>query len=102
MGKTSFSELINSQDKAVLVDFYADWCGPCKMMAPILQEVAKNLSDKIKVIKVDTDKNPDVSAQYGIRGIPTFILFKGGKILWRASGAMPKQQLESQLKPFIG
>ncbi|RYD71540.1 MAG: thioredoxin [Sphingobacteriales bacterium] len=100
MAKQTFGELIKS-DTPVLVDFYADWCGPCKVMAPVLEEVAKSMSGKMKVIKIDTDKNQAVSAQYGIQGIPTLILFKQGKILWRQSGAMPKHQLESSLKPFL-
>lgn len=100
MAKQTFNELINS-DTPVLVDFYADWCGPCKMMAPVLEEVAKSHQGKMKIIKIDTDKNPAISTIYGIQGIPTLILFKQGKILWRQSGAMPKHQLESSLKPFI-
>jgi thioredoxin 1 len=90
--KQSFNELINS-DTPLLVDFYADWCGPCKIMSPVVQEIARDMEGKIKVIKIDTDKNNTVSAQFGIQGIPTFILFKKGKILWRQSGAMPKQQM---------
>jgi thioredoxin 1 len=101
MAKQSFNELINQSETPVLVDFYADWCGPCKVMAPVLEEVAKSLNGKVKIIKIDTDKNQQVSAQYGIQGIPTLILFKQGKILWRQSGAMPKQQLENSLKPFL-
>jgi thioredoxin 1 len=101
MAKQSFNELINQSETPVLVDFYADWCGPCKVMAPVLEEVAKSLNGKVKIIKIDTDKNQQVSAQYGIQGIPTLILFKQGKILWRQSGAMPKQQLENSLKPIL-
>ncbi len=100
MAKQTFNALINSE-MPVLADFYADWCGPCKMMAPVLEEVARSLHGKMKVIKIDTDKNPAVTAQYGIQGIPTLILFKQGKILWRQSGAMAKHQLENALKPFL-
>ena len=100
MAKASFKELI-SADTPVLVDFYADWCGPCKTMALILEEVAADFKGKIKVIKIDTDQNPQVSQTYGIRGIPTFILFKKGEPIWRASGAMPKQQLESAIRQFL-
>jgi thioredoxin 1 len=98
--KTSFSDLINS-DTPVLVDFYADWCGPCKMMTPVIKEIAQDMSGKMKVIKIDTDKNPAVSSQYGIQGIPTFILFKNGKILWRQSGAMPKHQMANEIRKFV-
>jgi thioredoxin 1 len=101
MSKLSFNELI-SGSTPVLVDFYADWCGPCQTMSPIIEEVARGMSDKIKVIKINTDKNPNVSSQYGIRGIPTFILFQNGRVLWRASGAMPRREIEQQLKPFVG
>jgi thioredoxin 1 len=92
--KTPFSELINS-DQPVLVDFYADWCGPCKMMEPVIQELAKKFKEKIKIIKIDVDKNQQVSLQYGVRGVPTFILFKKGEILWQQSGAVPGHQLEN-------
>jgi len=98
--KQSFSELINS-DTPLLVDFYADWCGPCKTMAPVIQDIAKETDGKMKVIKIDTDKNPAISQQYGIQGIPTFILFKKGKVLWRQSGAMPKNQMTNQIKAFL-
>lgn len=100
MAKASFDELIKS-DTPVLVDFYADWCGPCKMMEPVVKEVAQNLAGRVKVIKIDTDRNPQVSAQYGIQGIPTFILFRQGKILWRQSGAVPKHVLENAVKPHL-
>jgi thioredoxin 1 len=100
MSKQTFSELING-DTPVLIDFYADWCGPCKMMSPVIEEVAKDMGDKLKVIKIDTDKNQAVSMKYGIQGIPTFMLFKNGKILWRASGAMPKHELTKALKPLL-
>jgi thioredoxin 1 len=99
--KQTFSDLINSETP-ILVDFYADWCGPCKVMAPVIQDIAKDMDGKMKVIKIDTDKNPSISSQYGIQGIPTFILFKKGKVVWRQSGAMPKQQMASQLMPFLG
>lgn len=100
MAKQSFSELIQG-DTPVLVDFYADWCGPCKMMAPVLEEVAGNMKGKLKVIKIDTDRNPQVASQYAVQGIPTFILFHKGKAVWRTSGAMPRHQLENAIKPFI-
>ena len=90
----NFSEIINS-DQPVLVDFYADWCGPCKMMAPVLAEVSAEVKGKAKVLKVDVDKNQKAASTYAIQSIPTMILFKQGKILWRHSGTAGKAQLMS-------
>lgn len=90
MGK--FNELING-DKLVLADFFATWCGPCKTMAPILDEASKKMGNKVSIIKIDVDKNPHAASHYGIQGVPTLILFKKGKILWRQSGVVPLHQL---------
>ncbi len=98
--KKTFSQLINS-DTPVLVDFHADWCGPCKMLSPIVKEVASELGGRIKVVKVDVDRNQAAAMKYGIRGVPTLILFKNGKILWRQSGAMPKKALLGALQRFV-
>jgi len=90
---SKFQDLINS-NQPVLVDFYADWCGPCKAMAPQLEVLAEKVKGKAKIIKVNVDKNPAAAAQYQIQGVPTFILFKNGQIKWKQSGAMPVIELE--------
>lgn len=95
--KKSFTTLINSS-VPVLVDFYATWCGPCQTLSPIVQEVAKELGDQVKVIKVDIDKNPGAAQQFQIRGVPTLLLFKEGKILWRKAGLMTKRELLSSIQ----
>ncbi|MGS2740194.1 thioredoxin [Sinomicrobium sp. M5D2P17] len=94
--KAHFNTLINSE-KYVLVDFYADWCGPCKAFIPILQEVKAELEDSIKIIKVNVDKNPSLSTRYNIRGIPTIVLFRQGKLLWKHSGVLSKGDLISRI-----
>jgi len=95
----TFIEMIQS-DKPVLVDFSAEWCGPCKMMAPILKEVKLEIGDSATIIKVDVDKNPQAAGEYQIQGVPTLILFKNGKPLWRQSGVVQKSNLVSVIKKF--
>lgn len=94
---SKFSEIIN-QDKPVLVDFFAEWCGPCKMMSPILKEVKDNLGEAISIIKIDVDKNQELATKYQVRGVPTLLLFKNGKQIWRQSGVVQKNELLSILK----
>ena len=88
----TFQQMIQSE-KPVLVDFFAEWCGPCKMMAPVLKEVKNAVGDTGTIIKVDVDKYPQVAGEYQIQGVPTLILFKKGKVLWRKSGVIPKNKL---------
>jgi thioredoxin 1 len=94
---SKFSELIKG-NKPVLVDFYADWCGPCKTMAPILKQVKSTMGDRISIVKVDVDRNQEAAGKYEVRSIPTLILFKNGKQVWRQSGVVPANQLLSVLK----
>lgn len=95
----TFNELIQS-DKPVLVDFFAEWCGPCKVMAPILNEVKQEVGDAASILKVDVDKNPQAAAQFQVQGVPTLILFKKGEVLWRQSGVVPKNGLVGVINKF--
>ena len=96
----SFSELIN-QPVPVLVDFKADWCQPCKMMAPVLKQVKQSFKDQIRIIKIDIDKNPAVAQKYGIRGVPTLILFKNGREVWKQSGVLQANQINAVINTHI-
>ncbi|MFT4737781.1 MAG: thioredoxin 1 [Cyclobacteriaceae bacterium] len=96
MSKKSFQELIQGS-KPVLVDFSATWCGPCKMMEPILKDVKNKLGDTISVIKIDIDKNPKVAQSHKVQGVPTLIIYKEGAIVWRQSGVIPEATLTQVL-----
>jgi thioredoxin 1 len=97
--KSSFNDIITSE-VPILVDFSADWCGPCKMLAPILKQVKDELGDAIKIVKIDVDKNQPLAAKYQVRGVPTMILFKQGKQLWRQSGVMQKQEIINMINSY--
>lgn len=94
-----FGDIIQS-DKPVLVDFFAEWCGPCKVMAPILKEVKSRLGEEVTILKVDVDKNPETARSYNIQGVPTLILFRKGDIKWRQSGVVNARDLQSVLKNY--
>lgn len=95
----TLSELLKS-DKPVLIDFYATWCGPCKTMSPILDAVKKMVGETVTVVKIDVDKNPLASTEYEVRGVPTLILFKDGKPVWRQSGVVQKDGIVNIIKQF--
>ena len=97
MKSKSFNELIQG-DTPVLVDFFATWCGPCKAQAPILDQLKQRMGEKAHIIKVDVDKNPAAAAKYGIRSVPTLMIFKKGKIAWKQSGVFQANELEKLLK----
>lgn len=92
--KSSFNTIIKS-NIPVLIDFHADWCGPCKMLAPILKQVKEELGEALKIVKIDVDKNQPLAAKYQVRGVPTMLLFKNGKQLWRQSGVLQKNEIIS-------
>jgi len=95
--KEAFNEIIQGETP-VLVDFFAEWCGPCKMMAPILKDFSSRMGDRVRVLKIDVDKSPLAASSYKIQGVPTLILFKQGKVVWRQSGVVSAQQLEQVVK----
>ncbi|ODS87331.1 MAG: thioredoxin [Chryseobacterium sp. SCN 40-13] len=94
---SEFKELIN-KDQPILVDFFAEWCGPCKMQAPILEDLKKRVKDQATIIKIDVDKNPAVAAQFGIRSVPTLMIFKNGTVKWKRSGVFSANELEHLIR----
>ena len=98
--KASFSRIIQGETP-VLVDFYADWCAPCKMLSPVLKEVKQSLGDQLKIIKIDVDKNSAIASRFQVRGVPTMILFKEGRAVWRQSGVLPKPALLEAVRAHL-
>ena len=97
----SFESEVIASEKPVLVDFWADWCGPCRMIAPSVSEMAEEYEDVLRVAKMDVDENPAVPGRYGIVGIPTLMLFKDGKVVERITGALPKERIVAQVLPHL-
>ena len=100
MPKANFNDIINS-DKPVLVDFSAEWCGPCKMMAPILQDVKARMGDRANVVKIDVDRNPAIASHFQIQGVPTLMIFRNGKSEWRQSGVLHADHLVKLLEQYV-
>ena len=97
---SSFFE-ITASDQPVLIDFYAEWCGPCKMMSPILKDVKEIMGDKIKVLKIDVDKNQRLATALNVKGVPTLVLYKSSKLLWRQSGVVQKNDIISKINEYL-
>lgn len=95
--KSSFFQILNSHPK-VLIDFYATWCGPCKTLGPILEQVKDEMGEEVKIIKIDVDKNQSLASKYQVRGVPTMILYKEGKQVWRQSGVVHKEAIIQTIK----
>ena len=98
---TEFSDTVSDSDKLVVVDMWAEWCSPCKMMEPVLEEIAEEYSDKLKVVKLNIDQNQDTPLKFGVMNIPTLIFFQDGKEIDRVIGALPKKQLLNRIEPHL-
>jgi thioredoxin 1 len=98
---TSFQSEVIDSDRPVLVDFWAEWCGPCKMIAPVLENIASEYSDSLKITKLDVDHNPQTSMKFGVMSIPTLLLFKNGEVVEKLIGFMPKERLLGKIKPHL-
>lgn len=101
MAKKNLKELLSKSPDLLLVDFHADWCGPCQTMEPVISEVLDSMQGKIKLLKIDVEKHPQLAQQFAVRSIPHYALFKRGKILWRKGGIMTKKDLSQALKGFV-
>ncbi|MDA0793790.1 MAG: thioredoxin [Bacteroidetes bacterium] len=97
---SSFQQIIEDS-KPVLIDFFAEWCGPCKMMPPILNHLKANMGSSIRILKIDVDKNPDVASKYQVRGVPTLLLMRSGKILWKQSGVLQAGELQQVIEHHL-
>lgn len=100
MAKKSFKDLIDS-DKPVLIDFYADWCGPCRILTPVIEEIKQDMGDKVEVVKIDVDRNQQLAGALGIMSIPTVMIFQSGEAKWRAAGVQSKQTMVQQLENLM-
>ncbi len=98
----SFKDILTKDDKPVLVDFWAEWCGPCHALAPTIKQVKQHYGDKLRVLKIDVDKNQQLSGSYQIQSVPTLILFKGGEPVWRQSGALPFGAITQAVDAHVG
>ena len=101
LSEATFDNMINESTKPVLVDFWAEWCGPCKMVAPILEEIAQEYGDKIIIAKLNVEQNPNIAPKFGIRGIPTLLIFKNGEVVATQVGALSKAQLKAFIDPQL-
>ena len=101
VGDKNFAAEVLNSEVTVLVDFWATWCGPCRSISPIVEELATEFTGRVKITKLNVDENPAVPSQYGVRGIPTLILFKGGKILDQIVGAVPKARLKAMIEKAL-